>query len=100
MEPNIYVMSRRDTPTKNRHVLQQHPESALFQIRIVNFDANGKELCTAWEKYFAISNNSVCKRNSSKTQGTLMNFYSVYPVKQSFAGFIHNKKRIQTEAMK
>ena len=82
IEPNIYVMSRRDTYTKNRHILRRHPQVALSQIRIVNFDANGKEISSAREKYFASSSNSICKKNGSKTQGTLMNFCSVYPIQQ------------------
>ena len=69
--------------------LNQH----CLKLEFVNFDANGKEICTAREKYFAISNNSVCKKNSSKTQGTLFNFCSAYPVQQELPQVYPEQKK-------
>ncbi|CAB3976871.1 Hypothetical predicted protein [Paramuricea clavata] len=93
MEPNIYVMSRRDSSTKNRHVLRRHPQVTLSQISIVNFDSNGKEVSLAREKYYASTNNDKCKKNTSKTQGTLFNFCSVKPVGEDSPTFIYNNKK-------
>ena len=75
------------------YILQRHPESTLSQIRIVNFDTNSKELCTATEKYFAISNNSVCKKKGSKTQGTMFNFCTAYPVQQDLPQVYSEQKK-------
>ncbi|CAB4020647.1 Hypothetical predicted protein [Paramuricea clavata] len=92
MEPNIYVMSSRDSSTKNRHVLRRHPQVTLSQISIVNFDSNGKEVSLAREKYYASTSNDKCKKNSSKTQGTLFNF-CFKPVGEDSPTFICNNKK-------
>ena len=50
-DPGIYVMSRRDNSTKERHVLRRHAGEARNDVAIVNWECIGDEMEQARDKY-------------------------------------------------
>ena len=44
VEPSVYVMSRRDNHTKERHITRRHPGLTISEIEIYNFECFGKIL--------------------------------------------------------
>ena len=51
VEPTVYVMSRRDNHTKERHLKRCHPGLTMGEIEIYNFECFGKDLSDAKKKY-------------------------------------------------
>lgn len=51
-DPSIYVMSRRDNSTKERHLKRRHEGETVKDITIVDFECSGKEIHEAKTKYF------------------------------------------------
>ena len=51
VEPSVYVMSRRDNHTKERHLIRRHPGLTINKIEIYNFECIGKEMNEAKQKY-------------------------------------------------
>ena len=50
-DPSIYVMSRRDYSTKDRHISRRHAGKARNDVAIVNWECSGRDVEHAREKY-------------------------------------------------
>ena len=49
VEPSVYVMSRRDNHTKERHLRRRHPGLTIGEIEVFNFECFGKDIGDAKE---------------------------------------------------
>ena len=47
VEPSVYVMSRRDNHTKERHLRRRHPGLTISEVEIYNFECFWKDLSDA-----------------------------------------------------
>lgn len=70
-DPKVYVMSRRDSHTKNRHLKRRHPGSTLNNIEIFNFESHGGDLEKARQMYYASSKNNATQ-TGPKVSGQML----------------------------
>ena len=71
-DPKVYVLSRRNPSTKERHVRRRHPESTLKDIEIYNFECNRSDLEKARQMYYGSNQNNAEKSSKQPSQRLIL----------------------------
>ena len=69
---NVYVLSRRDSSTKERHVKRRHPSKTLKDVEICGFECYGQKINAAKTKYEDSKKSCDGHKNGGKSHKTLL----------------------------
>lgn len=67
-DPKVYVLSRRDSSTKERHVKRRHPSKTVKEVEMCGFECYGEKINAAKKKYEDSMKSSDAQKNGKILQ--------------------------------